>query len=183
MTILAKWTVNEYHRMIQVGILQDRRVELLAGEIHEMTPEGPPHTFYGGSLADFFRYRLGNRALVREAHPITLADSEPEPDIAIVRGSWPNYRQRHPGPEDIFLLVEISDSSLTKDLELKKSIYAAAGIQEYWVLDLTKLRLIMFRNPQRDNYQSRQEFQEGAIAPIAFPDIEILLSQLFQVST
>lgn len=110
---------------------------------------------------------------MREAHPITLADSEPEPDIAIVRGSWPNYRQRHPGPEDIFLLVEISDSSLTKDLELKKSIYAAAGIQEYWVLDLTKLRLIMFRNPQRDNYQSRQEFQEGAIAPIAFPDIEI----------
>lgn len=178
MKVLAKWTVDDYHRMIETGILDSRHVELLAGEIYEMTPEGPPHTFYGGSLADNFRDRLGHRALVREAHPITLADSEPEPDIAIVRGSWTQYQHRHPGPEDILLLVEVSDSSLTKDLEQKKAIYAAAGIQEYWVLDLTIHQLIVFRHPVGDNFQSRQDLQEGTIAPLASPDIKISLSQL-----
>lgn len=73
MNTLVKWTVTDYHMMIEAGILKDRHVELLAGEIHEMAPETPPHTFYGGSMADFFRGCLGNRALVREAHPITLA--------------------------------------------------------------------------------------------------------------
>lgn len=92
METLAKWTVDDYHRMIASGILDDRRVELLAGEIHEMTPEAPIRTFCGGSLADYFRDRLNRQALVREARPITLTDSsEPEPDIAIVRGSWSDY--------------------------------------------------------------------------------------------
>lgn len=102
MNTLAKWTVDEYHRTIEAGILPDCRVELLSGEIHEITPEGPLHSFYGGSLADFCRDRLGSQALVREARPITLTDSEPEPDIAIVRGSWADYRLRHPAAEDIF---------------------------------------------------------------------------------
>lgn len=180
MNTLAKWTVEEYHRMIAAGILQNRQVELLTGEIHEMTPEGPPHTFYGGSLADFFRDRLGSRALVREARPITLTDSEPEPDIAIARGSWADYRLRHPVAEDIFLLIEISESSLTKDLGQKKLIYAMAGIEEYWILDLKKLQLIVFRHPQADDYELQQELTEGAIAPLAFPDLEISLRQLFQ---
>jgi Uma2 family endonuclease len=73
MSLLLKWTVADYHRMIAAGILSDRPVELLAGEIYEMPPEGPPHSFYGGSLADYFRECLGKRALVREARPITLA--------------------------------------------------------------------------------------------------------------
>jgi Uma2 family endonuclease len=180
MRTLARWTVEDYHRMIQAGILEGRQVELLAGEIYEMTPEGPPHTFYGGSLADYFRDGIAQRALVREARPITLADSEPEPDIAIVRGTWTRYQHRHPGSEEIFLLVEISDSSLTKDLEQKKSIYATAGIQEYWVLDLTAQQLIVFRNPEGKDYQSRQDLREGAIAPLVFPDMKVSLSQLFQ---
>lgn len=128
METLAKWTVEDYHRMIASGILDDRRVELLAEEIHEMTPEAPIHAFCGGSLADYFRTCLNRQALVREARPITLETSEPEPDIAIVRGSWSDYRERHPGSDDIYLVVEISNSSLTKDLEQKQPIYAAAGI-------------------------------------------------------
>lgn len=126
MKTLARWTVEDYHRMIEAGILEGRQVELLAGEIYEMTPEGPSHTFYGGSLADYFRNGIAQRGLVREARPITLADSEPEPDIAIVQGTWTQYRHRHPGLQEVFLLVEISDSSLAKDLEQKKSIPAAA---------------------------------------------------------
>lgn len=181
MTILAKWTVADYHQMIEAGILEGRQVELLAGEIYEMTPEGPPHTFYGGSLADNLRDRLGRRALVREARPITLAESEPEPDIAIVTGAWTQYQHRHPGPADTLLLIEVSDSSLSKDLEQKKSIYAAAGILEYWILDLTAQQLIVFRNPDGKDYRSRQDLRVGTIAPLAFPDLQISLSQLFQV--
>lgn len=180
MNTLAKWALADYHSMIAAGILQDRQVELLGGEIHDMTPEGPLHTFYGGSLADFFRQNLGNRALVREAHPVTLANSEPEPDIAIVRGEWANYRLRHPTAEEIFLVVEISESTLAKDLDRKKAIYAAAGIVEYWVLNLLKLQLIVFRHPQAQDYLSRQEFKEGEIAPVMFPDVKISLTQLFR---
>jgi Uma2 family endonuclease len=180
MNTLAKWTLDDYHSMIAAGILQDRQVEFLAGEIHDMPPEGPLHTFYGGSLADFFRQNIGNRALVREAHPITLANSEPEPDIAIVRGEWANYRLRHPTAEEIFLVVEISESTLVKDLDRKKAIYAAAGIVEYWVLNLPKLQLIVFRHPQGQDYLSRQEFKEGEIAPLMFPDVKISLTQLFR---
>jgi Uma2 family endonuclease len=180
MGLLLKWTVADYHRMIEAGILSDRQVELLAGEIYEMTPEGPPHSFYGGSLADYFRECLGKRALVREARPITLANSEPEPDIAIVQGTWADYRYRHPGPEEIFLVLEVSESSLAKDLEQKTGVYAAANIPEYWVLDIAAQRLIVFRNPVGANYQSRQEFQIGTISPLAFPEITISLSQLFR---
>ncbi|MBE9191092.1 Uma2 family endonuclease [Gloeocapsopsis crepidinum LEGE 06123] len=181
METLAKWTVDDYHRMIASGILDDRRVELLAGEIHEMTPEAPIHTFCGGSLADYFRDRLNRQALVREARPITLTSSEPEPDIAIVRGSWSDYRERHPGANDIYLVVEISNSSLTKDLEQKQPIYAAAEIQEYWILDLTTLQLIVFRDPQGNKYQSRQDIKTGIVSPLAFPEITISIEQLFSV--
>jgi Uma2 family endonuclease len=131
METLAKWTLDDYHRMIASGILDDRRVELLAGKIYEITPEAPLHTFCGGNLADYFRDRLNRQALVREARLITLIDSEPEPDIAIVRGSWSDYRERHPGANDIYLVVEISNSSLIKDLEQKQPIYAVAGISEH----------------------------------------------------
>jgi Uma2 family endonuclease len=180
MDTLVKWTVEDYHNMIEAGILQNRHVELLAGEIHEMAPEEPAHTFYGGSMADYFRGCLGNRALVREARPITLANSEPEPDIALVRGQWSDYRLRHPSPEEVFLLVKISQSTLAKDLETKKSAYAAAGIPEYWVLDLVNSLLIVFRNPQANNYLLRQELNNGDISPLMFPDIKISLTQLFQ---
>jgi Uma2 family endonuclease len=183
MDTLVKWTVNDYHMMIEAGIFKDRHVELLAGEIHEMAPEGPPHTYYGGSMADFFRGCLNNRALVREARPITLADnSEPEPDIALVQGIWSNYRLRHPSPEEVFLLVEVSQSTLAKDLETKKSVYAEAGIPEYWVLDLVNSLLIVFRNPRGSNYLSRQEYNSGDISPIMFPDIQISVTELFQAA-
>lgn len=126
---------------------------------------------------------MNNRALVREARPITLADnSEPEPDIALVRGTWSDYRLRHPSPEEVFLLVEVSQSTLAKDLDKKKSAYAEAGIPEYWVLDLVNSLLIVFRNPLGSNYLSRQEFNSGDISPSMFPDIKISITELFKVA-
>ena len=174
----VKWTVEDYHRMIEAGILDDRKVELIAGEICPMAPEGPPHSYFGGSLADQFRSRLGNRALVRNANPITLSSSEPEPDIAVVKGTWDTYRQRHPNGEDIFLLVEVSESSLQKDLGIKRATYAAAGIKEYWILDLKNSQLIAFRELQNADYLSVQRLQQGEISPLAFPDLSFSVSLL-----
>ena len=178
MRILAKWTVDEYHRMIDTGILQQRQVELLKGEIVEMTPEAPPHAFYGEEMADYLRSCLSNRALIKEARPITLIDSEPEPDIAVVKLPRTRYRERHPYAEDIYWVIEVSNSSLTKDLELKKQIYAEAGIQEYWVINLKAKQLIVFRSPQGDDYLSQQEIIKGEISPLAFPDIKVSVNKL-----
>ena len=178
MQTLIKWTVDDYHRMIDAGILANRKVELLAGEVHQMAPEGPLHTYYGGSFADRFREKLAGSALVREARPITLADSEPEPDIAIVQGGWENYRHRHPGSAEILLLIEISESSLKKDTEDKRIIYATANIADYWVLDLTTSQLILYRNPKAGDYQSVSYLQQGDIAPLAFPELTFSVSQL-----
>jgi Uma2 family endonuclease len=175
---LAKWTIEEYHQMIEAGILQNHRVELLAGEIIEMPPEEPLHAFYGEELADYLRYRLAGKALIREAHPITLTNSEPEPDITVVQPPRDNYRNRHPYPEDIFLVIEVSHSTLAKDLEIKRKTYAQAGIPEYWIIDVQNKQLIVFRSPNNGDYLSKQEIKQGNVAMLAFPEVEVTVNRL-----
>ncbi len=164
--------------MIEAGILGDRRVELLEGEIVEISPEGPTHAFYGEEIADYLRSCLGEKALVREARPITLSDSEPEPDIAVVKPPRIRYRDRHPGPDDIFLLIEVSQSTQAYDLGDKQKAYAAAGIQEYWVVDLKAKQMTVFRQPARTSYLSRLEVRMGAIAPLAFPAVKMSIEKV-----
>ena len=120
MTTLAKWTVEDYHLMIESGVLTNRSVELLEGEIIEMSPEGPLHRFTSDAVAEYLRELLRAQAKVFEAHPITLSNSEPEPDIALVRLPNTNYLTRHPYPEDIYWLIEISNTTLEEDLGRKK---------------------------------------------------------------
>lgn len=178
MSTLAKWTVNDYHRMVEAGILSDRRVELLAGEIVEMSPETPIHYSTAKRGARYLEELLAGKADVRFNGPITLINSEPEPDIAIVRLSESNYSDRHPIPDDIFWLVEVAKTSLKKDLELKASIYATAEIQEYWVLNLAANHMIVFQNPRSGQYATQQTIEEGAIAPLAFSDLQVLVERL-----
>ena len=178
-TATAKWTVTDYHRMIDAGILDDRRVELLDGEIVEMAPEGVPHAFYSDRFATRLRALLGDRAQVREGKPITLSNqSEPEPDIAVVQPLAEVYLDHHPYPENCWLLIEYSYSSLAKDLEDKSQVYAAAGIQDYWVVNLRDRELVVFRSPQGKTYQQKTTLATGTIAPLAFPEIEVQVSQL-----
>jgi Uma2 family endonuclease len=177
--VIAKWSIQDYHQMISTGLLNDRQVELICGEIVEMSPEGAPHSSYCGEIGEYFRKILGTRAKVREAHPITLPNnSEPEPDIAIVRNRSTLYRDRHPYPEDIFWLVEVANSTLAKDVGIKKDLYANAGIEEYWVLNLPESVLIVFRDLTTSGYQSTTSFTSGTISPLAFPDISIDIQQL-----
>ncbi|NET49529.1 MAG: Uma2 family endonuclease, partial [Merismopedia sp. SIO2A8] len=123
---------------------------------------------------------LGNRAKVRHAKPITLpeSDSEPEPDIAVVERLGRVYRQHHPYPENIFWLIEYAQSSLAKDVDVKTKVYARAGIPEYWVVNLKTMEVIVFRCPTSDGYQSQITLTEGTLTPLAFPDVAIAVERL-----
>jgi Uma2 family endonuclease len=175
----AKWTIDEYHHMVGAGILNGRKVELLKGEIVEMSPEGEFHAYSSDEAGEYLSKLLGERAKIRHAKPITLPNSsEPEPDIAIVQRLGAEYRQHHPYAENIFWLIEYSNTSLEKDLETKSKIYAEAGIQEYWIVNLKKLCLVVFRQPLDSEYTTKMTFTEGTIQPLAFPDVSISVSQI-----
>ncbi len=178
----AKWTLFDYHRMIDVGILEGRHVELLNGEIIEMPPEGPEHAQQSTDTADYLKQLLGNRAVVRDAKPITLPESasEPEPDLAIVEPLRPLYRTRHPYPENIFWLIEYANTTLSKDLNIKRKTYAAASIREYWVVDLKHRQLKVFRNPLNGDYASEETLTTGEIRPLAFQDVVVSVQRLLE---
>lgn len=176
---IAKWTLEDYHRMIAAGILAHRRVELLQGEIIEMPPEGEPHAYFSAEAGDYLARLMGQRAMVRQAKPITLpSQSEPEPDLAIVQRLGEEYLTHHPYPENIFWLIEFSETSLEKDLGIKRSLYAQANIPEYWVVDLKERILWVFRDPQGQAYQTSQSYDSGTLSPGLFPDITVLVSAL-----
>lgn len=113
---IAKWTLKQYHRMIEAGILDDQRVELLNGEIVDLSPEGEPHAFYSRTNAKYLKRLLGDRVEVFQGKPVTIpaTQSEPEPDIAIGQPLGREYLQHHPYPENIFWLIEFSNTSLGK---------------------------------------------------------------------
>jgi Uma2 family endonuclease len=175
----AKWTLEDYHRMIDAGILAGRQVELLNGEIVEMSPEGAPHANRSTKAANYLRRLLGEQVEIREGKPITLPDnSEPEPDIAVVQPLNEDYEEHHPYPGNIFLLIEFANSSLKKDLEEKTTIYAAAGIQDYWVVNLRAMQLMVFRTPGDARYLSETTLTQGDVTPLAFPDVVVSVQRL-----
>ena len=179
--ITAKWSLEDYHQMIATGILADRSVELINGEIVEMSPEGVPHSFYCRGTAKYLRSILGERAEISEAHPITLPNnSEPEPDIAILRTPDTRYQTHHPLPDDIFWLIEVSNATLAKDLGVKKDLYARSGIPEYWVMNLQTFALTVFRDLTAEGYQSETSISSSTISALAFPEISIEISRLFR---
>jgi len=176
---IARWTLEEYHRMIEAGLLDDRRVELIRGEIVEMPPEGEPHAYFVSESGEYLADLLGKRAKVRYGNPITLPNqSEPEPDIAVVQRLGREYLGHHPYPENIFWLIEYSNSSLAKDLNIKTRVYAEVEIAEYWVVDLQTRSLIVFRTPKEGTYASRTTYTEGQLTPVSFPDVPISVSAI-----
>ena len=178
MKSLYKWSVAEYHQMIDTGLLEGKPVQLLEGEIIEMSPEGPLHTSTNYSVAEYLRELLRGKAVIREAHPVTLDNSEPEPDIAIVASPYTNYLTRHPSPQDIYWLIEVSNRTLKTDLEEKTITYARNGICEYWVIDLPHKKLWVFNQLQRATYQNCAELTTGTINPVAFPNVDVEINKL-----
>jgi Uma2 family endonuclease len=175
-----RWTVDRYHRAVKAGIFEGQPLELLNGALIERSPEGIPHAGLSSDAADYLRSRLGSQVKVREAKPITLPnDSEPEPDIAIVKPLGDLYKtERHPQVADIFWVMEYANTSLEKDLELKDKIYAQVGIAEYWVVNLKTRELIVFRNPVAGEYQAKAVVTSSIISPESFPTVALEVIKL-----
>jgi Uma2 family endonuclease len=178
---LKSWTVQDYHRMSELGILDpNERTELIDGQITLMVAKGTPHVITLQLLASELLGQLGTTALIRTQDPIHLNDSsEPEPDLVIVRGEILDYVDRHPQPNDIHLLVEVADSTLNYDCQVKDKTYAKAGISEYWVIDLKNRQFHIFRDPQPTGYASHLILAESqTVSPLAFPDVIIPIGSI-----
>ena len=173
-----KWSIDKWHELVNSGVLEGQKVELLEGDIVEMSPEGFEHSFTNESIVIYLRDKLSGLAHVKESHPITLGNSEPEPDIAIVKLPLTIYRTHHPYVEDIYWLIEVSQRTLKKDLQQKVITYARNGIPEYWVIDLKNKKLIIHTQPRQDKYLQVVEYQSGKVTPQAFLDLEIAIDKL-----
>ena len=179
MKTLMKSPLKDYHDLIDNGILINKNVELLDGELIEMSPESPLHSYVTRTGSDYLREILRGFAVVTEAHPITLTNSEPEPDLAIVKLPSTAYKNHHPFPEDIFWLIEISNKTLDYDLNDKKRIYAQEGINEYWVADINSRQLHIFLTPKNGDYQIAKIVSNGIINSQAFPNLDLSIKDLF----
>lgn len=173
-TLLHQWTVEDYHRIIEAGVLAQSNCELIRGEIVDMAPEGPEHADFCESSARYLERLFGEGWQSRQGKPVTLKDSEPQPDIAIVREQ--SYRQRHPASQDVCLVVEYSYSTQAQDTSMKRDLYAEAGISDYLVVDLKRAMVIHYANPVNGQYGSEQTFTAGIIRVGAvFVDVDQLL--------
>ncbi len=176
------FTVDEYYRMAEAGILRrDDRVELLEGEIFRMASIGSRHARCVGFLTEWFMDHLPReQVMVRSQSPVRLNDrSEPEPDLALLKRRSNQYDDSLPGPADVLLLVEVSHTTLRFDRETKLPIYAAAAIQEVWIVDLEGRRVEVFRQPEGRDYRETVTLtDEHMLSPGAFPDLSLPVKQL-----
>lgn len=180
-TKLRLWTVDEYHQMIETGILdEDDQVELLEGQIIEMSPQFPAHAATAQCSANYLSSLLTGLAYIRMQLPITIfPNSEPEPDIAVVRIEPHQYFDHHPTPDEIFLVVEVANTSLAKDRSQKVRAYANANIPEYWILDVPERQVYVFRKPGNEGYQEEIILKEAIFSMVAFPEIAVSVGELF----
>ncbi|MBI2170669.1 MAG: Uma2 family endonuclease [Chloroflexi bacterium] len=175
------FTVDEYYKMAEAGIFtEDDRVELLEGEIVQMPPIGSPHGGTVKQLIRLFTSRLGDRAIVSAQDPVRLADnSEPQPDIAVLRPRPDFYRASHPMPEEVLLLVEVGDSTIAYDRQVKVLLYARAGIPEVWLVDLTAQRVEVYQGPSAQGYaEARLVGRDSMLMPSAFPDVTVRVDEV-----
>lgn len=178
---IRKWTVKEYHKLGEMGFFHpEERVELLSGNIITISAKGTANTSATRRTANLLRDILGNQVDVYYKSPIALDDnSEPEPDIALVRIDPFDYATHHPTPSEVYLIIEVADSSLTFDREIKAKAYARSGIADYWVLNVNDRQIHVFREPAENGYQSELILGEnGSISPLQFPGINVAIQAM-----
>jgi Uma2 family endonuclease len=177
-----RFSVDEYYRMAEAGILhEDDRVELLDGEIIEMTPIGSLHAACVDRLTRFFVSACGDRAIVRVQNPVRLStESEPEPDLAILRPRADYYARAHPGPADVLLVIEVADSSLDYDRGRKAEAYARSGIPELWIVDLASEVVFVCRDPRAGSYRVEETRRRGQRLEVAgLAGVALAVDQMF----
>lgn len=176
-----RWTVEDFHKMVDAGLLtEDSGVELIDGEVVEMAPIGSGHAGKVSRLVHLFSSLAGNRAIVSPQNPIVLGDySEPQPDIALLRWREDFYENAHPRPQDILLLIEVSDVTARYDRQIKVPLYACHGIPEVWLIDLHCQCVEIYRHPREGHYLQADTYRTGSVSPQQLPEMTIDINQLF----
>ena len=176
-----RFTADDFERMGQTGILsEDDRVELIDGEVVVMTPIGALHAANVDRANHAFRMKVGEAAIIRVQSPVRLnLYTEPQPDLVLLRPSDDFYARAHPGPVDILLIVEVADSSLDYDRDVKPFIYARSAIVEYWLVDLNNGALVRHLSPDDGSYRRVDRFGPGqSVAPQLFPECVVHIDDL-----
>jgi Uma2 family endonuclease len=177
-----RFTRKDYYRMAEVGILGEReRVELIEGAIVEMSPIGRRHTAFVDNLSRLLIRRLPDHVIVRVQGPVALTDdTEPQPDLTVLRRRAVPYKDREAWAEDALLVVEVAETSLAYDRSTKRRLYAEAAIPEYWVVDCTAETVEMHRGPGPEGYGDvRLVTGQATLSPQAFPDVALRTADIF----
>jgi len=170
---MHRFSVSDYYRMGEIGILGER-TELIEGVIIDMEPIGPWHADVVDTLAQAFSDQAHGRFRVRVQQPVDLGpESQPQPDLVLCRAG--RYRDRHPGPAEVFLIVEVADTTLDFDLADKRALYSGAGIAEYWVVDVQAKKLTRLVAGGVE-----QPVSGTRISPLSFPEVSVDLEELFE---
>jgi Uma2 family endonuclease len=176
-------TIDDVYKMLEVGILNEGdRLELIEGELIDLPPMGPLHAGVGEYLEDTLRSALHQVAYVRIQKPVRLdQNNELETDISVIKHADDYYRSRHPLPTDVYLLIEIADSSLRKDRQIKLPLYARHNIPEVWIVNLEGKKLEVYRQPLPDKaeYSVITHYSDGKVAPEKYPEAQIAVLEIF----
>ena len=179
---IHKFTVQQYHLMHEAGVFAEGdRYELINGEIREMSPIGIKHAVCMAKTSRLFQINLGDQAIIWTQNPIVLRNnSEPQPDLAILKWRDDFYAGALPTPEDILLIIEVADSTISYDREVKAPLYAAAGIPEMWLFDVNKKAIEGYSLPSSSGYKQMRRYEANdTLAMLAFPDVIFKWEELF----
>jgi Uma2 family endonuclease len=177
-------TVDEYYRLFEAGMFdEDDRIELIEGEIIQMSPIGSHHAGSINRLTMLLSNRLSGRAVISIQNPLRLSDySEPVPDVLVLKQRSDYYAMSHPKPYDVFLLIEVADSSIQYDRYVKVSLYARHSVPEVWIVDLTQGKIEVYRTPEKNNYMECIVYErDHVISPLAFPDIKFRVDEIVNI--
>ena len=180
---LHRFNADEYHRMAELGFLApDARVELIEGQIHDMSPIGPNHGAVVMQLTEIFSEYGKKRWIVSVQNSVRLdMHSEPEPDLVLLKRAPDYYRSHLPAADDVLLLIEVADSSLDFDRRKKLPIYARAGIPEVWIVDLQESAIEVYREPHFTGYEQKIIYRpRDKVSPAAFPDVKVNVGELLK---
>jgi len=178
---IRRFTIEEYHKIYETGIFEGQRVELLNGMITVMFPMNDPHLGMVGRLTRILNIRFANEYFVSPQCPLKIPlRSEPEPDILIAKPREDDYMNSSIPPEDVLLVIEIADSSLKRDRNQKKVIYANANIREYWIVNLQDRQIETFKQPQNADYQVKNILKAGETAICEHIDLQLSVDELFK---
>ena len=177
-----RWSVAQFERAMALGLFpEDVRLELLEGELYEQPMENPPHAYTTDVIYDLLARSLDlSTCFLRNQHALPLSTtSTPIPDIAVIAGQRRDFLQSHPKPEQVLLLIEVSGATLFQDRNTKAEIYAEAGIQEYWIVNLSQRRLEVFRDPSGTEWGTHLKVTEQqSIVPLCAHSVSIAIAAL-----